>query len=285
MIPQSYLNNLDYTKFANYAGVSSIKAQDFFQYLYKNEYIYLKVMTSCPNCKCDCTIDTNSDDEIFECSDCGEMFSWKERIELANFTYKVNQSIVKENKDERISSPLEILSNTEIKKDKKVIEIADKIKDRKAISEEVIVLDNRKKVFIVHGHDEATARRVKEFIKDDLHMEAIILMDEVSVGLTIPEKFEQYANECNYAVILMTPDDKLKYGEDDNKIIYRARQNVILELGYFWAKFDRKKFAVIKKGNIENPSDIQGVMYMEFNNSVEEIFYKLQKEIEASLRS
>lgn len=105
-------------------------------------------------------------------------------------------------------------------------------------------------------------------------------MDQMNSGLSILEKFEQYASECNYAVILITPDDKLKYKDE---IIYRARQNVILELGYFWAKFDRKKFAVIKKGDIEMPSDIQGVVYLEFNKSVEETFYKLQKEITNAL--
>lgn len=281
-MPQSHLNNIDYIKFADYAGISSIKAQEFFQHLYKSGYIYLKVITRCPTCNCECTIDTKSYDETFECDYCGEEFNWKSRIGLSNFSYKVNPDIVREDKKERISSPLEILVNGGIQHEKKVIEISDKIKDRKKIREEAIGLNKKEKVFIVHGRDEATARRVKEFIKDDLNMEAIILMDEVSGGLTIPEKFEQYANECNYAVILMTPDDKLKY-EGDNEIIYRARQNVILELGYFWARFDRKKFAVIKKGNIENPSDIQGVVYLEFNNSVEEVFYKLEKEINASL--
>lgn len=150
--------------------------------------------------------------------------------------------------------------------------------DEVKVKEEEHGLGEKAKVFIVHGHDEASARRVKEFIKEDLNMDAIILMDEVSANLTIPEKFEQYAKECDYAIILMTPDDKFKY-DGSNDVVYRARQNVILELGYFWAKFDRKRFAVLKRGNIEKPSDIQGVVYLEFNNSVEEVFYKLQKEI------
>jgi len=282
MIPKSHLNNLDYTKFADYTSISDIKAQDFFQYLSKNGYVHLKVITRCPNCNCDCTVDTKLYGVIFECNDCGEEFNWRDRIGLANFSYKVNPDIVIEDKKERISSPLEIFANNEVKHEKKVIEMVDKIKDRKQASEEDIMADRKDKVFIVHGSDLATARRVKEFIKEDLNMEAVILMDEVNVGLTIPEKFEQSANECNYAVILMTPDDELKY-EGSSKTIYRARQNVILELGYFWAKWDRKRFAVIKKGNIENPSDIQGVVYLEFSNRVEEVFYELSKEIRVSL--
>ncbi|MBK5241697.1 nucleotide-binding protein [Clostridium sp.] len=282
MIPKLHLNNLDYTKFAEYTEISDIKAQDFFQYLSRSGYIYLKVITRCPNCNCDCTVDTKLYGALFECNDCGEEFNWRDRIGFANFSYKVNPDIVIEDKKKRISSPLEIFVNSEIQHETKVIEMVDKIKDTKQASEEDIRVDRKEKVFIVHGSDEATARRVKQFIKDDLNMEAVILMDEVNCGLTIPEKFEQRANECSYAVIIMTPDDVLKY-EGDNKIIYRARQNVILELGYFWAKWDRKQLAVIKKGNIENPSDIQGVVYLEFNKRVEEVLYDLTREIKASL--
>jgi predicted nucleotide-binding protein len=154
----------------------------------------------------------------------------------------------------------------------------------KSISETVTQKANEiPRIFIVHGHDLATARRVKEFISDDLKMEPIILMDEVSLGRTIPEKFEQYANESDFAIIIMTPDDELTYS-DRKAVIYRSRQNVVLELGYFWAKFDRSKFAVLKKGNIEAPSDIQGVVYLPFKDDVEEVFYKLQKEILAAFK-
>lgn len=281
LIPQSQLGNLDYTKFASYVGLSSIETQKFFQYLYKNEYVYLNVSTKCPVCNCECVIDTKLNNDIFECGNCGEEFNWKNRIELSNFLYRVNSGIFKEDEEERISSPLEILAD-DMKTNKKVIAISDKIKEWEKINREGTEVDEKNKVFIVHGHDEATARRVKEFIKDDLKMDAIILMDEVNNGRTIPEKFEQYASECSYAVILMTPDDEFKC-EENNEMIYRARQNVILELGYFWAKFDRKKFAVITKGNVEKPSDIEGVLYLKFTDSVKEVFYELGREIKASL--
>lgn len=181
-------------------------------------------------------------------------------------------------------SSLPFKEGKDITKDlvKKVNKENDKVKDISENNENVKIENKVPKVFLVHGQYHGTLRRVKEFIKDDMGMEPIVLMDEANNGRTIPEKFEEYANECDYAVILMTPDDKLKYtsGED---IIYRARQNVILELGYFWNKFNRKNFCVLKKGNIESPSDIQGIVYLEFNNDVEEVFYKLTKEIKESL--
>lgn len=165
---------------------------------------------------------------------------------------------------------------------KKVNQENTKIKDISKNKEKIKTENKIPKVFLVHGQDHSTLRRVKEFIKDDMGMEPIVMMDEINNGRTIPEKFEEYANECDYAIILMTPDDKLKYSNRE-ETIYRARQNVILELGYFWHKFNRKNFCVLKKGNIESPSDIQGIVYLEFNKEVEEVFYKLTKEIKESL--
>lgn len=53
--------------------------------------------------------------------------------------------------------------------------------------------------------------------------------------------------------------------DDHGKAKYRARQNVILELGYFIGKISRKNvFPVVKNpptGNLEIPSDYSGVIY------------------------
>lgn len=143
-------------------------------------------------------------------------------------------------------------------------------------------INGKPKVFIVHGHDHEMVNQIKDFITHDMKMDPIVMKDEVNKGRTIPEKFEQYADQSDYAIILMTPDDDLTNNTDKTKI-FRARQNVILELGYFWAKFSRSKFAVIKKGSFESPSDIQGVIYLPFEKNVKEILYDLRKEILAAL--
>ena len=47
---------------------------------------------------------------------------------------------------------------------------------------------------------------------------------------------------------------------------YRARQNVVLELGYFLGSLGRKRVCALYKGNIEMPSDYQGVLYIEMDS-------------------
>lgn len=135
-----------------------------------------------------------------------------------------------------------------------------------------------KKVFLVHGHDEETKLRIKDFLTTELRLKPVILSEQTNNSVeTIIGKFEKSASECSSAIILFTPDDKVENG-------FRARQNVILELGYFLGKFSReskRKIIIIKKGNIEIPSDIHGVIYLEFHRSIEELFFKLSKQYEA----
>lgn len=62
------------------------------------------------------------------------------------------------------------------------------------------------KVFIVHGHDEVAKIATARFVQR-LDLEAVILDEQPSEGLTIIEKFERYARNANFAIVLMTPDD------------------------------------------------------------------------------
>jgi predicted nucleotide-binding protein len=120
-----------------------------------------------------------------------------------------------------------------------------------------------KKVFLVHGQDEEAKAIVSLFLAS-CNLEPIVLHDQPNGGLTIIEKFEREA-DVGFAVILLTPDDVggPRSGgaltSDDLKL--RARQNVILELGYFVGRLSRGRVAALKKGDIELPSDISGVVW------------------------
>lgn len=112
-----------------------------------------------------------------------------------------------------------------------------------------------KKVFIVHGHAEAVNQEVARTI-EKLGLEAIILREQPNSGKTIIEKFEEYAKDVNFAVILLTADDKIE-GEDT----FRARQNVIFEMGYFMGALGRPNVMCMLQENVEKPGDIDGVVY------------------------
>jgi predicted nucleotide-binding protein len=64
---------------------------------------------------------------------------------------------------------------------------------------------------------------------------------ETSSGATMPEKFEETARKVKGAVVLLTPDDVL-VAKSDAKGGPRARQNVILEIGWCWAHMGRTRF-------------------------------------------
>lgn len=112
-----------------------------------------------------------------------------------------------------------------------------------------------KKVFVVHGHNEAVNHEVARTI-EKLGLEAIVLREQPSSGQTIIEKFESYAKDVNFAVILLTADDKIDGGDG-----FRARQNVIFEMGYFMGALGRDHVMCLLQEQVEKPGDIDGVIY------------------------
>ena len=122
-----------------------------------------------------------------------------------------------------------------------------------------------RKVFIVHGHDEGSREMVARYVQQ-LGFEPIILHEQASKGRTVIEKIDAHS-DVGFAVVLLTPDDVgARKGEED-KLQARARQNVILELGYFLGKLERSRVCALKRGNVEVPSDFEGVVYVNFDDA------------------
>ena len=121
-------------------------------------------------------------------------------------------------------------------------------------------------VFIVHGHDNEAKETVARFV-ENLDIEATILHERTNRGKTIPEKFEEHAGKVGFAIILLTPDDVGKSKDETDELRPRARQNVILELGYFWALLGRERMCVLYKEGVELPSDIHGILYVLMDDS------------------
>lgn len=122
-------------------------------------------------------------------------------------------------------------------------------------------------IFVVHGHDEYMKETVARTL-GKLNLEPIILHEQENLGKTIIEKFELFSENVSFAIILFSADD-LAYerGQPYESAKYRARQNIILELGYFMGKLGRKKVVVLHKSekNFEFPSDILGIVYIPFD--------------------
>ena len=132
------------------------------------------------------------------------------------------------------------------------------------------------------GHDGALKYELKDYVQNTLRLGApIIIQDEPSAGRTIIEKFEEYAADCNVVFVLLTPDDHVATATDPNERRWRARQNVILELGYFLGKWTRKsgRVLLLHKGSIEIPSDIAGVTYIPIDAGIKSAGESIRREL------
>lgn len=136
------------------------------------------------------------------------------------------------------------------------------------------------KVFISHGRNELLKLKLKNFVQDRLKAEAVVLADEPDNGLTIIEKLEQYGKPCDFALVLMTADDKTEEGR------LRARQNVIHELGFFHGARGRERVLLLKEKGLELFSNISGLVYKEFReNDIEPLFEDIRLAIEGGRAS
>jgi predicted nucleotide-binding protein len=149
-----------------------------------------------------------------------------------------------------------------------------------------------KNIFIVHGRDDNSKLELARML-EGLHLKVVILSEQPEKGRTVIEKLEQETMDIGYAFVILTPDDvgmeSVNYDKaksekrklQDVGLRYRARQNVVLELGYFVGKIGRRRVYCLYKGDIERPSDIHGVIFKRFEKSISECYEAIIKELSA----
>lgn len=116
---------------------------------------------------------------------------------------------------------------------------------------------DNKKIFIVHGHDEIAKLEVTRFT-EGLGLEAVILNEQVNSGQTLVEKLISNT-DVGYAIVLYTPCDSMNN-------LHRARQNVVFEHGYFIGHLGRDRITILRKDNVEMPTDISGIVYHDMDS-------------------
>jgi predicted nucleotide-binding protein len=120
------------------------------------------------------------------------------------------------------------------------------------------------KIFLVHGRDDLAKNAVDLFLRT-IGLDPIILHLKPNGGRDLLTKFREEAAGAGFAVVLMTPDDEGSIAgvSDTNP---RARQNVVFELGFFIGKLGPANVAALVKGNVERPSDFNGIVYISYDD-------------------
>lgn len=141
---------------------------------------------------------------------------------------------------------------------------------------------HNKNIFIVHGHKDEMKLAVSNVLKK-LGLEPIVLQEQPNQSRTIIEKFEEEAGKSSFAIVLISPDDNVGAVKEKP---FRARQNVILELGYFIGTLGRKNVLAlydITQGDIiELPSDISGILYKPYDKADGNWRFELADELRAA---
>ncbi len=144
------------------------------------------------------------------------------------------------------------------------------------------VIEENKKIFVVHGRDINMRDKIEAFL-GKLHIENVILENETNEGQTVIEKFLKRSNDCNFAIVLLSPDDIGALNADKPILQGRPRQNVVLELGFFLGKLGRHRILALHPDDvtIEKPSDFDGIVYLPFDNKGA-WKHKLMKELKSA---
>jgi len=136
------------------------------------------------------------------------------------------------------------------------------------------------RAFIVHGHDEAALLQLKNYLQNTLGWrEPVILREQPNLGRTLIEKFEELSGQIDCVFVLLTPDDAV-LSKSSNEL-RRSRQNVIFELGFFYAQLGRQsgRVIVLYKGPNELPTDIQGIVWIGIDRGIEAAGEELRREL------
>ena len=119
------------------------------------------------------------------------------------------------------------------------------------------------RVFVVHGQNESARDQVVKFLSG-VGLIGIVLHDQPNMGRHLLTKFIDEAELVTFAVVLMTDDDV--GGLKGDKLEPRARQNVILELGYFLSHLGQSRICALVSPGLEAPSDFDGIVYIKMDD-------------------
>jgi hypothetical protein len=126
-------------------------------------------------------------------------------------------------------------------------------------------IEGAPKLMIIHGRS-AHRDLLKDYLRSRVGR-VIVLADELDNSEPITTKFESFAATVDGAIALLTPDDTGSLKADPASMAPRARENVWIEVGWFWGRRGRSKILLLKQGEVTIPSDLRGVEDYQYSES------------------
>lgn len=125
------------------------------------------------------------------------------------------------------------------------------------------------RILLIHGRS-TDWMLIKDWLRDQpqLVQQVAVMQQTFGNGLSLPEKFEGIGGSVDGAIAVVTPDDV--GGLEGDVLRERARENVWLEVGWFWGRCGRGRVLLLKKGDPTIPSDLSGVEYYSYKDSPRE---------------
>jgi Predicted nucleotide-binding protein containing TIR-like domain len=128
------------------------------------------------------------------------------------------------------------------------------------------------RIFLTHGRDKDAVRRVRSWFQRN-YPDIDIMVFTPTLGDPIPTSLEIRAAQADAAIVLASPDDLGSLREACATPHSRARQNVWMELGFFWARLGRHRTLLLLRGDNEDelpeiPTNVAGLAYLAFGNSL-----------------
>jgi hypothetical protein len=143
-------------------------------------------------------------------------------------------------------------------------------------------IEGAPKLMIIHGRS-PDRDILKEYLLEHVGR-VVVLADEFAPTEPIPLMLERFASSVDGAIALLTPDDVGVLAADPAITAPRARENVWVEVGWFWGHRGRAKLLLLSKGEVTIPSDLGNVRTEKYTSDPRECATAIQKFI-ARLRS
>jgi hypothetical protein len=137
------------------------------------------------------------------------------------------------------------------------------------------------RIFLTHGRDRDALLRVRSWFRRN-YPDIDIIIFTPTLGDPIPTSLEVRAAQADAAIVLASPDDLGGLREAHATQHSRARQNVWMELGFFWARLGRHRTLLLLRGDEEDvlpeiPTNVAGLAYLTFGNSLAAVSRRLHE--------